>query len=93
MKQLAKKIMILSVLLMFAGVCSAETVQFEATETADNYYAIYTGSPQRLTFVGKHLSDSFCAAGIFTFDVKPGDYIYVAAWNSVNTSPGKGLKA
>lgn len=66
-----------------------EGYTYTAVVTADNYYAIYTGTPENLTFVGKYVSDSFCAPGTFTFKTKPGDYIYVAAWNSVTTgSPG-----
>jgi hypothetical protein len=79
---------------MFFGICSAEAVQFTATVAVDNYCAIYSGNPQNLTLVGRGGNDfNLCNPSIFTFNVNPGDYIYVAAWNSVDTNMGQGPKA
>jgi hypothetical protein len=57
-------------------------IKYTATVTADNYYAIYTGTPENLRYVGKYGDQQFQTAETITFTAKPGEYIYVAAWNA-----------
>jgi hypothetical protein len=76
------------------------TMEITAILTVDNHYGLYYGTPAGVTFVGRN---EFDAAGdpfvvpytnnwslpeTFTFSVKPGNYIYVAAWSDDGAAQG-----
>jgi len=70
---------------------SPVTVLVNATITADNDYALYYGTEDgsSITFVGRsNLSDDWKSAENWSFDVKKGDYIYVAAWSDNKVAQG-----
>lgn len=77
---------------------SPATVSIEATITADNYYALYYGTENgsSITFVGRNElgwggspgAYNWSVAENWSFDVKKGDYIYVAAWSDNAVAQG-----
>jgi hypothetical protein len=70
----------------------------EVTTTADNHYGLYFGdeSGSFVTFVGRNELDddgspgsyNWSEAESFTFDMRVGDYIYIAAWSDDSTAQG-----
>ncbi len=75
---------------------AAGAITFDATVTADNHYAIYTGNESGVTFVGQNETGYSGNPGAynwslpesFSFDVDAGDYIYVAAWSDDSVAQG-----
>jgi PEP-CTERM motif len=77
--------------LMLFGTPSAIAATVTATLTADNKYALFYGQADGsgLTFVGRNEIGSGGNPGLydwslpetFSFDVNPGDRLYVAAWD------------
>lgn len=91
-----KKVIVCCVLSLFIGALAAEATPITSTVTADNHYAIYTGNADSINYVGRNEMGSAGAPGTynwsnpetFAFDVKPGDYIYVAGWSDDGTAQG-----
>lgn len=70
---------------------SPATISIDATITADNDYALYYGNEDgsSITFVGRsNLNDTWTSAENWGFDMKKGDYIYVAAWSDNAVAQG-----
>lgn len=86
----------LAVLMSTAGVAGA--VSLDATVTADNHYALYTGNGDgsSLNFWGgNEVNDIGSSGGYawtdpenYTLDVDAGDYIYVVAWSDDLSAQG-----
>jgi hypothetical protein len=93
-----KKVIIFCVLSLFVGALTVQATPYTytSTVTADNHYAIYTGNSNFINYIGTNESGSSGAPGTynwsnpenFTFDVNPGDYIYVAGWSDNSTAQG-----
>jgi hypothetical protein len=69
---------------------TAHAVTVTAKVVADDYYKVFTGdgAGTSLTFVGGSGSNLWFGQGAaFNFDVAPGQYIYVAAWDSASFGP------
>lgn len=70
---------------------SPVTVSIDATITADNDYALYYGTENgsSITFVGRsNINDTWTSAENWNFNMKKGDYIYVAAWSDNAVAQG-----
>ena len=86
-----KRIIVMMFIFILGNVTTAYAISIEATITADNHYGLYFGdwSGSILTFVGRNElgfygspgSYNWSQAESFTFDITPGDYIYIAAWS------------
>jgi len=63
-----------------------EAVEITATITADNYFALYVGDENGVTFIGS--GDDWSQPQTFTFDADPKDYLYVAAWSDGRVAQG-----
>ncbi len=94
MKKIGLLLAILAGFLLLAN--SASAITFDATVTADNHYAIYAGNESGVSFIGRNEVGSSGNPGTynwslpesFSFDVDPGDYIYVAAWSDDRVAQG-----
>ncbi len=79
---------------------AANALQFKATITADNHYALYygdgSGTLGSVSFVGRNEKGwsgdpgkyNWSIAEQYTFDVDVDDYIYVAAWSDGKVAQG-----
>jgi len=70
---------------------SPAAVSIDATITADNDYALYYGTEDgsSVTFVGRsNVNDTWTSAENWSFNVKKGDYIYIAAWSDNAVAQG-----
>jgi len=69
-------------------------IQMTATITADNHYALFTGTPLNLTMVGHNELGAAGNPGPFnwsqaeTFNFIPGTNIYIAAWSDDSVAQG-----
>ena len=71
-------------------------INFEATITADNHYALFTGNTSSVTSVGHNElgyggslgSYNWSHAETYNFEVNAGDYIYVAGWSDDAVAQG-----
>lgn len=93
-----KRITVMMFIFILGSVTTAYAVAIEATITADNHYALYFGATNGslVTFVGRNElgsggspgSYNWSEAESFTFDIIPGDCIYIAAWSDDATAQG-----
>jgi hypothetical protein len=93
-----KRITVMMLIFILGSVTTAYAVAIEATITADNHYALYFGAVNGsfVTFVGRNElgsggspgSYNWSQAESFTFDIIPGDCIYVATWSDDSTAQG-----
>ncbi len=96
MKTQIKRIILYCVLLVLCGAFNAQAtyITYEATVTADNHYAIYTGNESSITYIGRNEIGPYNGDNPsweygynwwypepYEFSVNSGDYIYVAAWS------------
>jgi len=102
MKTNIKRAILCSVLLILCGAFTAEadSLSFTGTVTADNHYAIYTGTESSITYTNNRndlgywedgYTDTYynwSRAETFSFNVNSGDYIYVVAWSDDNIAQG-----
>jgi len=67
MKTQIKRVILYCVLLVLCGAFNAQAtyITFEATVTADNHYAIYTGNESSITYVGRN------EMGVYHDDIEP----------------------
>jgi hypothetical protein len=81
------------VFVLFSG-SAAFAVTVDATITADNYYAVFSGDETEVSYIGRNEQTSAGDPGTYnwsipetySFDVAAGDYIYIAAWSDANTT-------
>ena len=79
---------------VLGGVGLAQAIQIDATITADNYYALYSGDETEVTFVGRNAlrvsgttrAYNWSVPENYNFDVTAGDYIYIAAWSDASVT-------
>ena len=93
-----KRILLASCFLIAFGFCSsALALNYSATLTADNHYALYYGDESGVSFVGRNELGSAGAPGTYNWsmaetwqlvDVDVKDYIYVAAWSDDAVAQG-----
>jgi len=75
-----------------AGAAHADLVN--ARITADNHYALYTGSPDAVTLVGRNELNAGGSAGSYNWSVPedytfaPGAFIYLVAWSDDSVAQG-----
>ena len=89
-------VLVVSALLL--AMSAAHAVPVTATITADNHYAVYTGTGTTITssILLQNETGSSGDPGLYnwslpetvTFDVAQGDYIYVAGWSDDNIAQG-----
>jgi hypothetical protein len=97
----ATKFIIVPVLVVSAlllAMSAAHAVSVTATITADNHYAVYTGTATAITsgILRQNEMGSLGEPGVYnwslpemvTFDVAQGGYIYVAGWSDDNIAQG-----
>ncbi len=75
---------------LFAGVEAAATEVVTARVTADNFFALYTGTADgdELTLIGRDGIGDWTSAEDFSFDADPDDHLYVAAWEAPGAAGG-----
>lgn len=84
---------------MLLGAGSVYALQVDATLTADNHYALYTGAEDGsgLSFIGKSEANDYdSTTGLYSwetpenwsFTVGDSDYIYVVGWSDDNVAQG-----
>jgi hypothetical protein len=100
MRELTKFILVpvLVVSAILLAMSTVHAVSVTATITADNHYALYTGSANTITsnIMLQNESGSLGNPGQFnwslpetvTFDMALGDYIYVAGWSDDSVAQG-----
>jgi hypothetical protein len=92
-------VLLLAMTFVFGVITVAGAESFTATLTADNHYALYFGNEGAVTFVGRNEEGPYDIAGsasgynwtnpeTWSFDVTPGDYIYVAGWSDHSVAQG-----
>lgn len=89
-------VLVVSALLL--AMSAAHAVPVTATITADNHYAVYTGTATAITsgILLQNETGSSGNPGLYnwslpeteTFDVAQGDYIYVAGWSDDSVAQG-----
>ena len=89
---------VLVVMAVLLAMSAVQAVPVTATITADNHYALYTGSANTITsnIILQNESGSLGNPGQFnwslpetvTFDIALGDYIYVAGWSDDSVAQG-----
>jgi hypothetical protein len=62
---------------------AANAADVSGKVVADDYFQIYHGTDTGLTFDGELLSTWQVQDTTFSFQVNPGDYIYVVAWDGM----------
>jgi hypothetical protein len=100
MKTQIKRVMLYCVLLLLfvAFEAQATSITFDATITADNHYAIYTGSKSSITtYWGMNELGGMGSPGLYNWSFPEtwedivldlGDYLYVVAWSDDNIAQG-----
>ncbi len=92
-----KRIILASFLFIIFGVSSsALALNYTATLTADNHYALYYGDESGVSFVGRNEMGfrgdpgryNWSGAETYSFDIDAKDYIYVAAWSDDAVAQG-----
>ncbi|HZW06118.1 MAG TPA: PEP-CTERM sorting domain-containing protein [Phycisphaerales bacterium] len=78
--------------LALAAAANADIVS--ATVTADNHYALYTGTDDAVTFIGRNEMGAGGTPGTYnwsqpeTWSFTTGSYIYIAAWSDDAVAQG-----
>ena len=80
--------------LVLGTVGMSQAVQVDATITADNYYAVYSGNETGVSYIGRNELGTTGSEGAYNwsvpesyiFDVADGDYIYIAAWSDASVT-------
>jgi len=68
----------------FGSSAEADDIHITARFNVDNYFALYAGNQNNLSFIGArdvNSPDTDAIAFPYTFDVSLGDYIYLAGWS------------
>jgi len=86
----------LGLVLVFGVLSNAFAIPVTATVTADNHYAIFSGTDASLTYRGTNESGALGSPGTYnwseaetwTFDVPTGEYIYVVGWSDNSVAQG-----
>lgn len=94
MKKLTAFLFILLAFFSITNIASAIT--FNATITADNHYALFVGNESGVSFIGRNEIWVPGDPGLYnwslpehyTFNVRPGDYIYIAGWSDDSAAQG-----
>jgi hypothetical protein len=90
-------ISLVAVSLILTAITNAGAETFTATLTADNHYALYYGDGLgNVTFVGRNEVGAGGSSGTYnwslpesySFDVAPGQYLYVAGWGDGSVAQG-----
>jgi hypothetical protein len=80
-------------LLTAAGAANADIVA-TALVTADNHYALYTGDPSSVSYIGRNELSGGGAPGQYNWSqpelhtFTSGQFIYIAAWSDNSTAQG-----
>jgi len=99
MKTQIKSVILCCVLLLFFSSFNAQatSITFDATVTADNHYAIYTGNESSIAYWDRNEFGGNGNPGLYNWsfpetflniNVNWGDYIYVVAWSDDNIAQG-----
>jgi len=75
----------------FGSSAEADNIHITARFNVDNYFALYAGNENNLSFIGARDVNSPSTNPIdspYIFDVAPGEYIYLAGWSDKACAQG-----
>ncbi|HTJ97880.1 MAG TPA: hypothetical protein VL381_10455 [Rhodocyclaceae bacterium] len=94
--------LLIVIAMLFGLIAQAEALNSTAVITADNHYGLFIGNAtgSNLQFIGRNEIGPYGSAPnggsnwyfpeAFSFDARPGDYLYVVAWDDRQAASGSG---